>query len=273
MSNSNIESVSERIPLAFRCEHCGRKCKNEQELKVHQNQCFRKPVNRTGSKSDKYIQKLKQSRALKSRAKVVTIGDTQISTVDEFIYLGYLLRYDGNETPNLEMRFTKANTAFSCLRKIWSNKTYLRQKLKIRVFNSIVLSVLLYASEIWTLDIKTCRSIRSWYCRKMSLITERSYRDEYVSPTIDVIQLIRIRRAKWLKLNLTYNSKSLVTTFKFFADKACKIGQKETCSLTCLMCISMHLKTNSTMIRNGKRSLNLSNLTQLEIHDQEYTHT
>ena len=115
-----------------------------------------------------------------------------------------------HETPNLEMRFTKANAAFSCLRKIWSNKTYLPQELKIRVFNSIVLSVLLYASEIWTLDIKTCRSIRSWYCRKMSLITERSYRDEYVSPTIDVIQLIRIRRAKWLKLNLTYNSKSLV---------------------------------------------------------------
>ena len=150
---------------------------------------------------------MKQSRALKSRAKVVTIGDTEISTVDEFIYLGYLLRYDGNETQNLEMRFTKANTAFSCLRKIWSNKTYLPQELKIRVFNSFVLS---YASEIWTLDIRTRRSIRSWYCRKMSLITERSYRDEYVSPTIDVIQLIRIRRAKWLKLNLTYNSKSLV---------------------------------------------------------------
>ena len=70
----------------------------------------------------------------------------------------------------------------------------------------------MYASEIWTLDINTRRSIRSmaWYCRKMSLITERSYRDEYVSPTTDVIQLIRIRRAKWLKLNLTYNSKSLV---------------------------------------------------------------
>ena len=59
---------------------------------------------------------------------------------DEFTYLGYLLRYDGNETPNLEMRFTKANAAFSCLRKIWSNKTYLPQELKIRVFNSIVLS-------------------------------------------------------------------------------------------------------------------------------------
>ena len=47
----------------------------------------------------------------------------------------------------------------------------------------------------------------------MSLISERSYRDECVSPTIDVIHLIRIRRAKWLKMNLThltYNSKSLV---------------------------------------------------------------
>ena len=75
---------------------------------------------------------------------------------------------------------------------------------------SILLIQLLYASEVWTLDIKTRRSIRSWYSRKMSLITERSYRDECVSPTIDVIQLIRIRRAKWLKMNLTYNSKSLV---------------------------------------------------------------
>ena len=101
----------------------------------------------------------------------------------------------------------------------------------------------------------------------MSLITERSYRDECVSPTIDVIQLIRIRRAKWLKMNLTYNSKSLIV--QVFADKAYTIGQKEMCSLTCLMYTSMHLKINSTMIiiRNGERSLNLSNLTQLEISD------
>ena len=204
------DTESERLPLAIRCEYCGRKCENKQGLGAHQRYCFRKPVNRIGSKSDKYIQKLKQSRALKSRFEVVTIGDTEISTVDEFIYLGYMLRYDGNETPNLEMRFTKANTAFCCLRKIWSNTTYLPQELKIRVFNTFVLSVLLYASEVWTLDIKTRRSIRSWYSRKMSLITERSYRDECVSPTIDVIQLIRIRRAKWLKMNLTYNSKSLV---------------------------------------------------------------
>ena len=80
----------------------------------------------------------------------------------------------------------------------------------LRLGSSILSCCLFYAGEIWTLDIKTRRSIRSWYCRKMSLITERSYRDEYASPTTDVIQLIRIRRAKWLKLNLTYNSKSLV---------------------------------------------------------------
>ena len=97
---------------------------------------------------------MKQSRALKSRAKVVTIGDTEISTVDEFIYLGYLLRYDGNETQNLEMRFTKANTAFSCLRKIWSNKTYLPQELKIRVFNTFVLSVLSVSYTHLTLPTK-----------------------------------------------------------------------------------------------------------------------
>ena len=59
-----------------------------------------------------------------------------------------MLRYDGNETPNLEMRFTKANTAFCCLRKIWSNTTYLPQELKVRVFNTFVLSVLLYASVL-----------------------------------------------------------------------------------------------------------------------------
>ena len=61
------DTESERLPLAIRCEYCGRKCENKQGLGAHQRYCFRKPVNRIGSKSDKYIQKLKQSRALKNR--------------------------------------------------------------------------------------------------------------------------------------------------------------------------------------------------------------
>ena len=73
-TSDTTDSKSERIPLAFRCEHCGRKCEGKQGLGAHQKYCFRRPVNRIGSKSDKYIQKLKQSRALKSRAKVATIG-------------------------------------------------------------------------------------------------------------------------------------------------------------------------------------------------------
>ena len=100
----------------------------------------------------------------------------------------------------------------------------------------------------------------------MSLITERSYRDECVSPTIDVIQLIRIRRAKWLKMNLTYNSKSLVVQV-LRRQSLHNRTKGDVFSDMPNIYTSMHLKINSTMIRNGKRSLNLSNLTQLEISD------
>ena len=100
----------------------------------------------------------------------------------------------------------------------------------------------------------------------MSLITERSYRDECVSPTIDVIQLIKIRRAKWLKMNLTYNSKSLVVQ----ALRRQSLHNRTKGDVFSDM-PNVHfdaLKDKlKDLIRNGKRSLNLSNLTQLEISD------
>ena len=99
----------------------------------------------------------------------------------------------------------------------------------------------------------------------MSLITERSYRDECVSPTIDVIQLIRIRRAKWLKMNLT----SLVVQVLRRQSLHNRTKGDVFFDMPNLY-TSMYLKINSTMIRNGKKLLNLSNLTQLEIFDLEY---
>ena len=84
MLPDTTDTESERLPLAIRCEYCGRKCENKQGLGAHQRYCFRKPVNRIGSKSDKYIQKLKQSRALKSRSEVVTIGDTEMRNLIQY---------------------------------------------------------------------------------------------------------------------------------------------------------------------------------------------
>ena len=109
----------------------------------------------------------------------------------------------------------------------------------------------------------------------MSLITERSYRDEYVSPTIDVIQLIRIRRAKWLKLNLTYNSKSLVVqVLRRQSLQNRTKGDVFSDMPDVHFDILIYLKTNSTVIRNGKRSLNLSKSQQLlKIFDLESMHT
>ena len=101
----------------------------------------------------------------------------------------------------------------------------------------------------------------------MSLITERSYRDECVSPTIDVIQLIRIRRAKWLKLD----SKSLVVQVLRRQSLHNRTKGDVFSDMSDLHFDALKDKFNSTMIRKGKSSLNLSNLTQLEISDLEYT--
>ena len=71
-----------------------------------------------------------------------------LENVDHFSYLGSELNTNGDIRRELNIRIGKAGITFKRLQKVWSN-TGISTRLKIRLFNSLVLPVLLYGSETW----------------------------------------------------------------------------------------------------------------------------
>lgn len=80
----------------------------------------------------------------------IQVGDETIENVEKFEYLGSLLTWDNNCSEEIKRRIGKATGTIASLKHIWnSNKVKIENKLK--VLNTCVFSVLLYASETWTL--------------------------------------------------------------------------------------------------------------------------
>ena len=71
-----------------------------------------------------------------------------IEAVEEFTYLGSKMTADGSYEREIRARLSKAGQAYATLRNIWKSGK-LKQKMKIFLFKSKVLSILLYGSESW----------------------------------------------------------------------------------------------------------------------------
>ena len=78
----------------------------------------------------------------------LTIGDTEISQVRDFTYLGSKISYDGKLDGELASRIGKGSGAFRCLGKVWNNRSIL-ERTKIRIYEAAILTILLYGSETW----------------------------------------------------------------------------------------------------------------------------
>jgi hypothetical protein len=77
------------------------------------------------------------------------VGET-IENVEKFEYLGSLLTWDNNCFDKIKRRIGKATGAMASLKHIWNCKK-LKVYNKLKVLTTYVFSVLLYASETWTL--------------------------------------------------------------------------------------------------------------------------
>ena len=92
-----------------------------------------------------YTMKLKQAKISSSNNKI-KIENQEIETSNRFTYLGSIISEEGDLEPELNQRISKASNVFRSQAKIWSNKG-LSTKTKMKIYNSIVVSVLLYGAE------------------------------------------------------------------------------------------------------------------------------
>ena len=81
----------------------------------------------------------------------IIINNEPLKVVDSFKYLGAIIDDKGSNTTKAEILARTGQTiaALSRLNVIWYDKT-LKLKLKIRLLQSLVNSMFLYACETWT---------------------------------------------------------------------------------------------------------------------------
>lgn len=92
---------------------------------------------------------------------------------------------------------------------------------KLQLYDSAVVSVLIYGCEGWWLTPELLQSLNGWNSRCLARITGRSFRDEAVSPSYGLTQKIRYQRLKWLGHVLREEETYLVrqVVIKYVQDK------------------------------------------------------
>ena len=78
----------------------------------------------------------------------VTIDGSDLREVEKFVYLGCEIRQDGDVRNEVGIRIGKAGSSFRMLHKVW-NAHNVTLPTKLKLFNSIVISVLIYGCESW----------------------------------------------------------------------------------------------------------------------------
>ena len=104
---------------------------------------------RTGLKIN--IEKTESMRINCSNPVLFTIWTDGIKEVDKFTYLGGMVTKWGGANEDMLSRIGKARYAYHKLKNIWNSSVY-RKTTKIKIFESNVISVLLYGCESWKIN-------------------------------------------------------------------------------------------------------------------------
>ena len=95
----------------------------------------------------------------------VMIGDHPMSYVSNFKYLGSFLSNNATVDADVSHRITKASAAFGKLyNRLWQRHE-IKLTTKVAVYKTVVLSVLLYGRESWTLLRRNLKSLESFHLR------------------------------------------------------------------------------------------------------------
>ena len=130
-----------------------------------------------------------------------------IGQVDSFKYLGTVVTDQGSK-PEVLSRIAQTTAALARLKTIWSDKQ-ISVSSKIRQMRSLVISVLLYACETWTLTADILKKLQATEMRCFRKLLGISYRDhitndavrdrikQAIGPYDDTLTTVKKRKLKW----------------------------------------------------------------------------
>lgn len=107
----------------------------------------------------------------------ITLQSNPIEQVVQFNYLGSLVTKNGDMDAEISHRIQCAASAFYKLRGRVFGSMDLSNRTKIMVFKAVVLSILLYGSECWTLYKKYVKALEKFQMRQLRIILGIKWQD------------------------------------------------------------------------------------------------
>jgi len=80
----------------------------------------------------------------------IQVEERDLELVSDICYLGSCISFNGSCEKDVKVRIGKAATVFGKMKKIWRNNK-ISLEVKMRLYESIILSTLLYSAEFWPL--------------------------------------------------------------------------------------------------------------------------
>ena len=93
---------------------------------------------------------LYQPNSTRTREEDIMVDGNKLNSVLEFAYLGSTLSSNGCIEDEIPRRMAKASASFGRLRQRLWNNYYVSMRVKGKIYHAIVLSLLLYGAEAWT---------------------------------------------------------------------------------------------------------------------------
>ena len=117
------------------------------------------------------VEKTKVMRVQPSMEQPPVVTDSlQLKYVEDLRYLGAIVTSTGGASTDVTTHIRSAGSAYGMLRNVWRFSS-ITKKVKVKVFNSNFLSILLYGCETWRMTIGDAKKLRTFHhrCRRRIL--------------------------------------------------------------------------------------------------------
>ena len=150
---------------------------------------------------------------------VISMNGEQLEEVDSFTYLGATLTKDGSSRAEILRRIAIATSAMARLARLWKSDT-ISFPVKHKLYKALVVSILLYGCESWTLLADTERRIQAFEMRCLRKLLRITYLErktnEYVrdkikslvGPQEALLATVKRRKLQWYGHVTRHNSLS-----------------------------------------------------------------
>ena len=165
----------------------------------------------------------------------------EFENVEAFKYLGFFVSLQHGDLKEISTKLAEGRQRFASFQKLWKSKQ-LSILIKCKLYRALVLSVVLYSSETWTMNRSTQRKLESFHTSCLRRILCFSYLERVTNeevlarPRMSTLSaMIKIKWLKWFGQILRMNDDRLALraftwepTEKFRYAKRAPGGQRKT---------------------------------------------